>query len=315
MQKPADKIKKEVITRAKVMTGAFGMTPGDINDGVIERIIEPPEGGVFIKFIGCSYLYKGTNKQSLIDLLTFPKRLLVNVMTIETAGPRSTRTKLVKLLFGIFLLLPNWLIKKIMTGLVGFYLRSVYLKPVQKHLIVNDKRYVPAIREIWRVLTIFIGEIKDDKIQRHAFRLRNLICLIFNIDLPHRLKLQDVLPEIDIEKLKQSPRQEIGRVFDILISRIRNQHEKGMWGNIKKLFLVLSLRFYRPMKKWLVRFFIEVDLEKIKLDESDWYFSLQRSDYNFRGVTLEDRIKEKKRLDKEKKHFIPRVKILNRPDE
>ena len=313
MQKPTDKIKKEVITRAKVMTGAFGMTPGDINDGVIERIIEPPEGGVFIKFIGCSYLYKGTNKQSLIDLLAFPKRLLVNVMAIETAGPRFIRTKLVKLLFGIFLLLPNWLIKRIMTGLIGFYLQSVYLKPIQKHLIVNDKRYSPAVREIWRVLTIFIGEIKDDKIQRQAFRLRNLVCLIFNTDLPHRLKLQDILSEIDIKA--QSPRKEIGRVLDIFISRIRNQHEIGMWGNIKKLFIVLSLRFYRPMNKWLVRFFSEVDLEKIKLDEADWYFTLQRDDYNYRGVSLEDRRKEKKRIDKEKGHFMPSVKVLSRGDE
>ena len=45
----------------------------------------------------------------------------------------------------------------------------------------------------------------------------------------------------------------------------------------------------------------ELDLEKMKMDESDWYFSLLYRTYNPKGIPFAERYKEWTKITDEKK--------------
>lgn len=285
-----EKSKQPEIVTATVTQGAFGSVPGLINDGVVERIIEPPEGGTFIKFIGCEYLYKGTTKQNVVDVLEFPKRALRNLLIL------ICRHKI---------LLVILLSRRIRVVIVNWYLKNVYLKAFTKHLLLSEKKYCISVREIWRVITLFIGKIKG-KEQSIAFRLRNIGCMILETDIAYRFMLQDFLPEINKQALKENSFKEIKRVLDIFIKRYNNSR----WKRIKKL-VVLLLKI-KKIRKLIVRILLDLDLDKIKLDDADWYFCLQRPHYDFRGISLKERLRQKRIIDKQKHHFIPDFTILKR---
>ena len=291
-------MKKEIIT-ARVTRGAYGSTPGHINDGVIERIIEPPGGGTLLKFIGCSYLFKGSVDENLVEILEFPKRMLRNL--IETAN----RHKVLLLLL---------LFKKTRLAVGEYYLRNVYLKAFTKHLFLGESKYCVSVRELWRTMTLFIGRVKDERTQNVLFELRNIVCMVLEFDIAYRFIAQDILPLIDKRALKENPYREIGRMFNILYERSIHRGEKIVrderWRRIKKTALLL-LRL-KSIKKLVVEFLLELDLNKIKLDNADYYFCLLRDHYDFRGNSLKERLRQKRMIDRQKHHFIPGVEILKR---
>ena len=284
------KTEKKQIVKAKITIGAYGSTPGLINDGVVERIIEPPEGGRFIKFIGCSYLYKGTTDLNIVDILAFPKRRFRNFFTF------ITRHKI----FLIFLLS-----KKIRIALCESYLGDVYIGPLTKNLMMSPKRYCKSVRELWRVITLFINKEKDERTQSILFKLRNIVLLVLEYDMAYRFMLQDILPKIKKEQLKQNTKKELSRVLDIFCERSKGD---GRFKQLKKGLLLLHIP---KIKKLVLSFLLKLDFDETKLDGADWYFCLQRHGYSFRGIELEERIKQKKTIDKQKHHFIPEITVLN----
>jgi len=288
--------KKEIITHAKITIGAYGSAPGCINDGVVERIIEPPEGGTFLKFIGCDYLYKGTTDQKVIDVLYFPKRRLRNFISFLTTKWGTTLT-----------LLTFPFKKPMLIFLAEQYLKDVYLESFTKYLFLSESKYCISVREIWRVMTLFIGQVKNERIQNILFKLRNIICMILEFDVAYRLMVQDILPNFNKQAVKENPGKEMERVLDIFYERTNDTR----WKKIGKTGLFL-LKVWLALRKLVVRFLLEIDLDKIKLDNADYYFCLQRPDYKFRGKSLEERLRQKRMIDRQKHHFIPSVEILKR---
>jgi len=295
----AGKMNKKEIVTARVARGAYGSMPGYINDGVVERIIEPPEGGTFLKFIGCSYLFKGSVNENIVEVLEFPKRMLRNFI-----GAVSRHK-----IFLVFLLS-----KKIRIALGEYYLKNVYLSAFEKHLFLGESRYCISVRELWRVMSLFAGRVKNERTQNVLFKLRNIICMVLEFDIAYRFIAQDILPLINKQALRENPCQEIGRVFDVLYQRSVFRGEKVVrderWRGIKRIVL-LALKV-GGLKKLVVDFLLELDLNKIRLDNADYYFCLLRDHYDFRGNSLKERLRQKRMIDRQKHHFIPSVKILRR---
>jgi len=285
---------KEIIVNARVTIGAYGSAPGCINDGVVERIIEPPEGGIFTKFVGCSYLFKGICDQKILDILAFPKRKFRNIVQFATS-------KIGKVI--VVLLFPFK--KYVVIILFEQYLKDVYVSSFTKYLNVSPNRYCVSVKEFWRVVTLFIGQVKNTRLQSILFKLRNIACMVLQNDMAYRFSLQDILPEINIEELKRNPAQELRRVFDIFCERM----EDDRWRGIGRATILL-LRISPAFKRLIIDFLLEIDMDKVKLDDADYYFCLQRPSYKFKGVPLEERILLKKQIDNQKGHFIPTVDIL-----
>ena len=290
------KDKKQILQHARITFGAYGSVSGQVNDGVVERIIEPPEGGTFMKFVGCEYYYKGLTDQKVIDILYFPKRRLRNLISFLTTKWGITLS---------ILLFPFR--KRMLIFLAEQYLKDIYLPSLIKYLYISEKKYSISVREIWRVSTLFIGNVKIERIQDILFKFRNILCMIIEVDMAYRWILQDILPLINKESLRANSIYEIERVLDILCERA----DDARFGEMKKV-LILLLRVSKSTRKLVVRFLLELDLNKIKLDNADYYFCLGRGDYKFRGKSIEERQIQKKQIDRQKRHNIPAVEIISR---
>jgi len=301
--------------KLEIIIGAFG-TRGDRNTGVVEETIYPEEGGIFTKFVGCSYLYKGLPSVTVIKALKIPKNALRSFI------------KLFKSRFILILLVP-FLNKWILLKVCQLYLEVAYVSlaneynifyittkengvtrstPRQTPIILEPKRYCTAVGELHRALTVMIEGIKSKAWKWVANRTKNIFCMFLQYDVAYKFRFQDILPEIDIEKLK-NPIKELKRVRDIFFERERSDNMKAKWNKMFKP-LFLYLRFSRRARNLLVKLLSEIDYEKIKLDKADWYYCLNRYVYNYRGLSYDDRVAIKERIDKEKGHDIPQVRIV-----
>ena len=161
-----------------------------------------------------------------------------------------------------------------------------------------------------------MGEIKN---LREIFgKFRDIALMILEMDTAYRFVMQDILPEFDINNLKHNPIKELKRVFSILLKRehadgspIGDQNRK--WQRVEKM-VVFALRISHKLRKFFVRFISEIDMEKIKLDEADWYFVLGHHCYNSQDISYEDRLLERERIDREKGHKIPRLVLVKEPN-
>ena len=124
--------------------------------------------------------------------------------------------------------------------------------------------------------------------------------------------MQDIFSLVDLHKLKKSPTREMRRLLDILLEREIPGDQRNKYVRIKKA-LTLVLLLSKKARKMTVVFFSNMDLEKVKLDEADWYYCLQRHQYNYRGISIQDRVNEKKRIDIEKGHKIPIFEWTEKP--
>jgi hypothetical protein len=62
--------------------------------------------------------------------------------------------------------------------------------------------------------------------------------------------------------------------------------------------LYWGIKFHGRTRKFLMKFFEEIDLEKIKMDEADWYHCLRRNDYNYGGLSIQERLLIRQKIDK-----------------
>ena len=122
-----------------------------------------------------------------------------------------------------------------------------------------------------------------------------------------------MLESLDKKAIEQNPVKELKRLMDLLISReAPHTYEKRKWIKLRDI-IIPFMRIHKMTRETVKNIMLEMDIEKIKLDESDWYFCLRRKCYNYRGVTIEDRLKEAERIDKEKGHQFLVFEYLNDP--
>jgi len=123
-----------------------------------------------------------------------------------------------------------------------------------------------------------------------------LVVLCVDFDTAYRFQSQDGLSNLD---KRNDPVKELERILDIMANRYTDYVSDKI--RAFKKFIPL-IRLSPLLKRVLNNFFQELDIEKIKPDEADWYFGLRRERYNFGGLTLEERLKEVERIDKEQGH-------------
>ena len=293
-----------------VINGVFGDMEGC--DGVVEERIEPAQGGLFVKIMGCPYLFKGFPDKRIVEGLAIGKSLISLLPRLIIASSYFWRISfLIRYLFS-----PTYFWHDMHIFAWNLYQnvatkselpRKLYNKPTNvlreavdtalsqcldyeysnqykidpRH---GDIHVVNKVREIWETITCFF----------------EFIYLFLEQDNAYRFRLQDVIPLVKKENIKKDVVKEVSRLFDILIEREHPMYGIAhKWKRLKNIIIPL-LWFDKRMAKFTRLFFLAIDTKEFALDEADRYFCLRRRSHNIDGTILSDRLKEKERIDKEK---------------
>ena len=163
--------------------------------------------------------------------------------------------------------------------------------------------YSPAPKEFLRVCRkIFTRGTLSEKKNWIIDKFVIDVAMFLESDDSYRYLTQDMFGILNKAEFIKSPSKELARVFSIFLERGRNR-EQGTHNDMENRFktMVLGLRvlfFLFPSWKRKAREFMqEIDIEKMKMDAGDWYYSLTRPDYKYGGLSFEERIAERKRID------------------
>lgn len=277
---------------------------GCIPSGIVEERIYPESSGSLTKLVGCSYLYKGYPDIRIMANLNLSKDaswILVNLV----------ENKMFLFGMGLMYIFRRKRFNRHFTRLCESYFKVAYDILKKQDFIPQDYEWCVSVKELYRVSQIMIDKFKDGNMRNILSKFRDIALMIPENDTAYRFVLQDALSEIDILNLK-NPIKEIRRIFDIVVDREFCGDQKNKWRRVEKK-IVWTLRI-PIIRKYLIEFLSQLDYEKIKLDESDWYFVLGHHCYNYRGVSAEEREREKARIDIEKKHTIPKIQLVDIPN-
>jgi len=317
----------------QVVFGAFG--DGEGCEGFIEPpVVCPVGGGTLTKFYGCDYYFKGYPYQGIVEGIGLAKSMLF-------VFPRTIlfRSFVLKLAF-LFLYLFS---RKNFWRYLHIYVFMIYGHVVNKVNLPGD-RYNRMTRELRRAGTAVLermngvilgGRDAGIPILNHDYLIASegnlelrkkremleviaplleFFCLFIEFDNAYRFPLQDILPEIDRGKIKDNPIKEIKRLTKMMLSRCTET--SGFDFKIGPVFFLLraAMFFNKELRQFVREFLLELNVLEIKMDESDWYFSLNRKGYNLKGIPYEKRLEERNRIDKERGHLKVKLVEIVRED-
>lgn len=114
-----------------------------------------------------------------------------------------------------------------------------------------------------------------------------IMSAVIEFDNAYRFRMQDALSEIDNNQLKLNPSRELLRVLEIYKER---DHE----GVSKKIMILKPIIKILFMSKWFRNAFIlaleSIKIDDMKFDDNDRYWICQRIDYQFLGLSYEERM-------------------------
>ncbi len=259
----------QLVEQKKVLLGAFGFA-GDECNGVVEKTIRPESGGIYLKFVGCEYLFKGDPKMHVHSAITASKKIFPTMALV-------LNDRMMQFVFAFLLILRRKFFWKLCRGV----LRLVHA-PFSIYLLKPEK-YCVCVRELRRAIeTIKV----PDEFQKDVEMIKDIASMNLETDIAYRFPFQDIIPEINKTALRENPAKEIGRVFKIFKERSSSEYHRDRLDKI----LVLILRFKKARNIFL-DFIDELNFKKIGLDEADWFFVLNRPNYKFRGLSHEKRLK------------------------
>ena len=260
----------KLVEQKKILLGAYGFSGNECN-GVVEKPIRPDSGGIYLKLAGCNYLWKGDPKLHVHSAITASKKIFTVLSAVMS-------DRMTQFLFAFLFVFRRKFLLKLCREVLDLIYRPFFvyrLKP---------EKYCVSVRELRRA----IEAVKiPDEFQEDVNKTRDVVAMNLETDVAYRFPFQDILPKIDKERFRENPAKEIKRVSDIFVERGSIEDN---WRKFEKL-LVLLMRFSKKARNLAIEFISELDMDKIKLDEADWFFCLNRPNYKFRGVSKEERLK------------------------
>ena len=301
-----------------IVRGGFGDMPDC--DGIVEQVIEPAQGGRLIKLWGCSQYFKGYPEEHLVERLGFGKSLVSQI-------PKDIVSK--SWFWRIVLVLRYLFARRLFMHDLRVWCNMLYVHSVEKSKLQVSK-YNAMTREmkrtgdnVVRVMLDSLGDKKDIPYSiaytqfvlhqegNYAINKRNAIEAIANFleflylfleyDNAYRFRLQDVFPLLDKKAVEENVTNEVKRLLDVLIDRELSEAQKKKWISIKRMVLPLLWLDY-GIRTFVKKYLLEINLERVKPDEHDHYFTLRRTTYRFRDIPVEERVKEAEKIDREKGH-------------
>ncbi len=284
------------------------------------------EKGQCYRILGCSYLYPNTLLGPVHDACTSLKRTLMATL------------RFVFKCWWIFSPLALIFYKPIVRAFV-YWFADIYESDLKQKTYKFLSEFAPTPREMIRAGLVLADRIPlkglvdnfekqygqqytairleyanngDDwdrkefegiATQEYRTRVRRFVWGIgtfIQSDSAYRLRSQDGLSNLNKVSLKENPRKEILRLFDLVMSRENTIRHKV--GQLRKLASALLL--FPPILKIAYDYFNELDVSQFQPDEADRYFVARIQGYNFEGKGIEERRAWADEIDLEKGHTI-----------
>lgn len=318
-----DKI-NEANTKGEPLPGIKGAF-GDMEDcsGLIELpILQPPTGGTFLKLYSCPFLYKGFPTVQTVDMMNIPKAML-------SRWPREivTNSFFIKTFLVIFFLFNRrhfyHTIRTIFQSSNDLFFEKIrYPSPHNFCSLVRSLRnsFNETVRRVYDYEVdskMVLYEQTDYKGKRDFIialaSLMEAVYLILEFDNAYRFRFQDIIVEMKREAIEKNVRKEVLRLITLAKGRETGKDMQNKW---KAVYMLANAALFlsRKTRKFVRTFLLDIDIEAMKMDESDYYFSLARQTFNFRGESLEQRLKKKEEIDAEKGIISMQIVQMRQPD-
>ena len=291
--------------------GAYGPEEDTKSNAWIEKVEFPKEGGSYVKYYGCPFRVKGISFAPTVKAMQFPKYMF--------AGFIKDTWKNCKLIFPIlgilWLVNRNGLLKlldqylweiidvRIMRNFIGIrelipffeaaghenvaWLKQAVAAAEENHKVMYwpESWYNKCEAEIHRCL---IESSKGEGIWESIFaRLARFFRLFLFIDNTYKSRSQDALAE----------GKDIYGTLDIFLRRENVSRNRNTFKFLKYI-LWFALLTSPSLKRIITKFFKNLDREKVKMDEDDWYFASTYRSYNFRDLPYPERRKHREEMNK-----------------
>ena len=248
-------IMHQIVREMKEIAELPSETPKDVHP--LERVEFPDKGGVLTYMGGYAYPYKGFPFFEFVDKIDAMKKMQRGILSSLFHALKARKWKI--------LLIP-WLLTDIASALIYPFYRMV------ERFRLKPERYCDAMRELHRTFSLSQNETR--------LQLRDIACMLLEMDNAYRFRFQDIIVELDKEKLRKRPSREVLRLLRLMQDREKTQEVKDTW-KLVQYFVPLYLIINRSFRKALVEVLGELDLEKVALSVEDKHFCEKRLDYQF----------------------------------
>lgn len=230
-----------------------------------------PEG--YLTFVeGNKYPLRGLPSAEIVNHVALLKRCLIATARPITKSP---------LIIAALAVSPK---QKLLRQICD-WMHNMYVADHEDVLAIPPNAFCTSSREINRALK----EVSE-KSGIPGNHWISLLVTIYETDMAYRFRIQNILEELDKAALQRNARQEIMRLVQLNIDREVQIFGGGQFEkNIMVKRLVWGMLWFKPFKKLIVNFLMELYLPKIKMDLFDRYWVTDRFDYNYNGLTYDER--------------------------
>ena len=178
-----------------------------------------------------------------------------------------------------------------------------FLSVADLHLVnfyIKERALTPLPRGLKAILSEFlrgIGVNKDcvlgnGRVGELSEKFGLVFATIIELDVAYRYRIEDLFSETSAELLRKNPRREIKRLIGISASRESGHFGKGVVKRFKSVAFVINLLLLIPrVKRSFVKAIDTVPFEWLQLDEIERDHVKHLHNYNFFGMTIEERAK------------------------
>lgn len=214
------------------------------------------DGQLYSCLKGHKYPIRGYNQSEVVSIITDYKKLAY--LLIKALSEAS------------------WVNK----GIILLSLREL-LKTASEWLgVLFERHNIVPLEEYWSIPVRELRKLKIDK------NILDGICLVLEFDSAYRYRFQDLVGEMTTGDYK-----DICLLLDKIVQReqraLNGLHRIKKFLPLLKIYLRLSPRLLREIKKIVG----ELDLNKIKLSTEDKYWVCGYEDYDFLGMSFDERTK------------------------
>lgn len=256
--------------------------------------------GITVQQVGVKYPIKGFPQSALVHAVASIKRVLI--MAIKQVknpffviGALTSWSKLLDEFLAyadmIFLAAQEDLgelefFEKVYNQIPGRPFSVVFLR---KSLFSKDgyllpEKYCVSVKEFHRV-----GMLVLDKLGKgaRAKKFLSILCMFLEFDDSYRYRTQDAW----------GTAKSIKGGFKVLLER-EDQINVGMYAKLQAINTVYNLASLHPVFRKAVKLFEgEVDWARVDLDDHDFYHSMPKGNYSFRGFNFKERTAMRDKID------------------